>query len=56
MSETPIKKGIVFPVEEWMDDLLLDEQRQAYESMTDDQKRLVRLAYQYGVLKGERRI
>lgn len=37
-----------FPEKEWLSALLLDEWRETYYAMTEDQKRLVRLAWRYG--------
>jgi hypothetical protein len=45
-----------FPVEKWLENLLLDEYREAYSLMTPTQQACVRKAYLYGYLTKEREI
>lgn len=42
-----------FPVDEWLDNLLLDQHREAYASMTPEQKTCVRFSYNYGWQKAK---
>ena len=43
-----------FPVDQWLENLLLDEHREAYANMTQAQKACVRFAYNYGWLTREK--
>ena len=36
---------------EWLENLLLNEDRETYHAMTADQKRVVRFAYLYGITR-----
>ncbi len=41
-------QGKLFPEEKFLSNLLLDESREAYHSMTKEQRAIVRYAYSYG--------
>lgn len=45
---------IVFPEKEYLEGMLLDEDREVYKTMSQDQKRVVRFAYYYGLTKKEK--
>ena len=42
---------IPFPEKEWLENLLMNEDRATYAAMTKDQQRVVRFAYLYGVTR-----
>lgn len=40
-----------FPEKEWLENLVMQEDRDLYATLSVDQKRLIRFAYMYGVHK-----
>jgi hypothetical protein len=45
-----------FDVDSWLDNLLLDEDRETYRNMTTQEKKIVRFAYIRGCMITEHRI